>query len=198
MSETLILTKDLIVAKGSGRVCYNHPKDFSKIIKIAYPQVFYKNQNQIENIYYNYLKKHNISTTHIVKCYGYINTNLGKGLIFDKVCDYTGDISLYFTQYLDKVKNGSRVSLKNEESLVKELEKYILENNILFVDISLKNVLLCEYEQGKYKLIIIDGLGGTVLPRFIIQLFIKPYQRYKIKKMCKMFVNKFYSRLKKY
>ena len=56
--------------------------------------------------------------------------------------------------------------------------------------------LLCEYEQGKYKLIIIDGLGGTVLPRFIIQLFIKPYQRYKIKKMCKMFVNKFYSRLK--
>ena len=106
-------------------------------------------QNQIENIYYNYLKKHNISTTHIVKCYGYINTNLGKGLIFDKVCDYTGDISLSFTQYLDKVKNGSRVSLKNEESLVKELEKYILENNILFVDISLKNVLLCYYSQER-------------------------------------------------
>ena len=42
MSETLILTKDLIVAKGSGRVCYNHPKDFSKIIKIAYLKFFIK------------------------------------------------------------------------------------------------------------------------------------------------------------
>lgn len=68
--------------KAVGRVCYNHPKDFSKIIKNCLSSSFYKNQNQIENIYYNYLKKHNISTTHIVKCYGYINTNLGKAFNF--------------------------------------------------------------------------------------------------------------------
>lgn len=188
MEETLVLTEDLIIAKGSAVICYEHPNDSSKIIKISHQKKFYKNQNQIENIYYNYLKKHNIPTTYIAKCYGYIDTNLGKGLVFEKVCDYNGNISIMFTDYL---KNNDRLALNYEEILMKDLETYILKNNILFLDISLKNILFSQYEKGKYKLIIIDGLGGVSLPKFILYLFIKPYQKYKITKMCKMFIDKY-------
>ena len=55
-------------------------------------------------------------------------------------------------------------------------------NNILFVDCGLHNILVQEYEHKKYRLIVIDGLGGRRIGwRFYLYLKSKLFTKYKIK-----------------
>jgi hypothetical protein len=186
MNEKLILTDKHFLSVGTGREVYNHPFDPSKIVKISISKKFYKNQNFIENIYYKYLKKNNLPLKNIVKCFGYINTNLGKGLVFEKVCDYNGNISKTLFQVIQNAEIPKNLIVE----LFKELQKEIIKNKILFIDSVLSNILFCEYEKDKYKLVIIDGLGGTNIFRFYLMLFISKYKKYKLNKSNHIILNK--------
>ncbi|RXK12365.1 hypothetical protein CP985_14515, partial [Malaciobacter mytili LMG 24559] len=80
----ILQNKDLL-QKGSERACYEHPFDKNKIIKIVYNQKGKNNQNDQELYYYNFLNKQNIDYNNISICYGKIDTNLGEGLVFEKI-----------------------------------------------------------------------------------------------------------------
>ncbi|OCL87906.1 hypothetical protein AAX26_01003 [Aliarcobacter thereius] len=187
---SVILKKDLFLARGGERDCYIHPLDDSKVIKIIYQEnglsSYNGKRNEIDYQYFRFLEESKMSFSNISKCYGYIDTNLGKGLIFDKVNDYTGTTSISF---LDIVKL-KKLSIKQEKELILELKEYIFKNNILFIDYELDNVLCCEYEQNKYRLIIIDGLGAKRIGfKFWLYLKSKTFTKYKIKKQWNKFVN---------
>ncbi|MDN5130966.1 YrbL family protein [Aliarcobacter butzleri] len=184
--NNIILSDNLFIKKGTGRVVYLHPYDDSKIIKISIEKKLYRDQNIIENIYYNYLTKYGIPMNNIVKCYGYVNTNLGKGLVFDKVCDYTGIISKTYSQAITNQDISKNILLK----LFNDLEEYIFLNDILFIDTAFRNIMCCEYERGKYKLIIIDGLGGSNILRFFLMLLSKKYKICRLKKAKDIMLNK--------
>ncbi|MCT7539499.1 PhoP regulatory network YrbL family protein [Aliarcobacter cryaerophilus] len=186
MNEKIVLTDDLFITKGTGRKIYSHPFDNSKIVKISTEKKIYRDQNIIENIYYNYLHKHNIDINNIVKCYGYVNTNLGKGLVFDKVCDYTGEISKTYSKAITNKNIAKETLLK----LFNDFEENILKNHILFMDTSFGNIMCCEYEKEKYKLIVIDGLGGTNILRFILMLYSDRYRTRRINKAKNIMFNK--------
>ena len=131
------------------------------------------------------MEKLKVPFSHISKCYGYIDTNLGKGLIFDKVFDYNGKISISF---LDTIIQN-KFTKYEENELVEDLKNYLFKNNILFIDIGLYNVLCCEYEEGKYRLIIIDGLGGRRTGiKFWLYLNSKIFTKYKIIKSWNRFL----------
>lgn len=51
------LNESLLIAKGGERACYLHPLDNSKVIKILYTQGNHNNQNKLEYIYINDLKR---------------------------------------------------------------------------------------------------------------------------------------------
>ncbi|WP_201523731.1 YrbL family protein [Aliarcobacter butzleri] len=186
MDKNVILSDNLFIKKGTGRVVYLHPYDNSKIIKISIEKKLYRDQNIIENIYYSYLFKCNIPMNNIAKCYGYVNTNLGKGLVFDKVCDYTGEISKTYSQAITNHDISKNILLK----LFNNLEEYIFLNDILFIDTALGNIMCCEYEKEKYKLIIIDGLGGSNILRFFLMLLSKKYKIRRLKKAKDIMLNK--------
>ncbi|MPL90793.1 hypothetical protein SDC9_36849 [bioreactor metagenome] len=186
MDKNVILIDNLFIKKGTGRVVYLHPYDNSKIIKISIEKKLYRDQNIIENIYYSYLFKRNIPMNNIVKCYGYVNTNLGKGLVFDKVCDYTGVISKTYSQAITNQNISKDILLK----LFNDLKQYISLNDILFIDTAFGNIMCCEYEKGKYKLIIIDGLGGSNILRFFLMLLSKKYKIRRLKKAKDIMLNK--------
>ncbi|MEV9499877.1 YrbL family protein [Aliarcobacter butzleri] len=186
MDKNVILIDNLFIKKGTGRVVYLHPYDNSKIIKISIEKKLYRDQNIIENIYYSYLFKRNIPMNNIAKCYGYVNTNLGKGLVFDKVCDYTGVISKTYSQAITNQNISKDILLK----LFNDLKQYISLNDILFIDTAFGNIMCCEYEKGKYKLIIIDGLGGSNILRFFLMLLSKKYKIRRLKKAKDIMLNK--------
>ena len=183
------LTKDDCIARGGERDCYIHPLDSTKVIKIThgYSDEASRNQNDLEYKYFEYLKKLNKPFSHITKCYGYIDTNLGKGIVSDKVYDYNGKISMTF---LDTI-TQNKFTKDEENSLVEDLKDYLFKNNILFIDINFSNIYCCEYEKGKYRLMIIDGLGAIRLGiKFWLYLKSELFTKYKIRKQWKKFYRK--------
>lgn len=174
------LKDEFFLSKGSERSVYVHPKDENKVIKILYNQKSKNNQNEIEYKYYKYLENKKVSFEHITKCYGWINTNLGKGLIFDKV---------EATQLTYFIKN----KLLDEEDLkllLEDLKLYLEKNQILFTDVATLNVMCKKISENNYKLIIIDGLGPK-RDGFKSFLYLKfnLYKKYKIRKQWKTFLN---------
>lgn len=186
MSKKLNLTKELFVASGGERDVYQHPIDSTKLIKVLSKDlVGNRNQNDLDYKYFKFLEKKKIQFTHIPKCYDYLDTNLGKGLVVDKVCDYNGNISISFLDVVMK----ELFFIDTQNKLVEDLRTYLFNNNILFIDIGLYNVLCCEYEEGKYRLVIIDGLGGRRAGvKFWLYLNSKIFTKYKIKKSWNRFL----------
>ena len=192
MDEKIILKDEHFIAQGGERICYLHPLDNTKVIKIISPRdrvlAYNGERNLIEYKYFNFLDKLNIPFTHITKCYSYIDTNLGEGLVFDKVYDYNGEISKTF---LELVKFGN-ITKEQEENLISELKEYIIGNNILFIDYAFGNILCCEYDKNRYKLVIIDGLGAKRCGfKFWLYLNSKIYTKYKVRVQWNRFIKRY-------
>ncbi len=189
MKEIINLTNELFIASGGERNVYQHPLDSSKVIKILYKKdgiyAYGGSRNKIEHKYFRFLEKSKIPFTHISRCYNYLDTNLGKGLVYDKVCDYDGKLSRSFLKVIRK-----RLLKEDEENLlINEFKEYIFKYNILFIDCELHNIFCCEYEKEKYRLIIIDGLGAKRKGfKFWLYLHSKIYTKYKVKSQWKIFV----------
>ncbi len=178
----MTLDDTLILGKGNLRLCYLHPDDSSKVIKVAYKDQNVRNQNEVEEIYYKYLEKKGVSFSHLTRCYGTINVNGKKGLVFDRVIDSDGSMTLTFSEAVAmKV-----ITSEYARTLLDDLKEYLSKNSILFVDVNLDNIMCRHEENGSYTLIIIDGLGAR-RPGFKFWLYrhFPPYTAYKVKKvMC--------------
>lgn len=179
------LDEKLLLAKGSERSVYIHPKDETKVIKVLYNQKNKNNQNELEYNYYDYLKRREISFEHISNCYGWIGTNLGKGLIFDRILSYDNSEAKQLTYFI----KNKLLTIDEESLLLEELRYYLEKNQVLFTDVATLNVMCKKIYEDKYKLIIIDGLGPK---RKGIKSFlyskISFYNKYKIKKQWQKFL----------
>ncbi|PHO16786.1 hypothetical protein CPU12_13860, partial [Malaciobacter molluscorum LMG 25693] len=82
----ILLNNIEAIGKGTNRLCFIHPQDENKCIKITYSNDFSESLKEIK--YYKFLQKKNISWKFLVKYYGSVETSLGKGEIFDLVRDY--------------------------------------------------------------------------------------------------------------
>lgn len=182
----ITLTKSLLIAKGGERDCYLHPEDNTKVIKIVHKTEEHNNQNELEYSYMKYIKKRkDLDLSQITDCYGYVSTNLGKGLVFDRVLDFDGTASKSFRYYLaNKI-----IPLDEQELLITELKNYLEENLILFVDTSLTNIFCPKISEDSYKLIIVDGLGAKRTGiKFTLYKISKAYTKYKIKRQWDKFM----------
>ncbi len=70
--EVVNLTQKHFIAKGSERECYTHPKYHDKVIKIQISNTTNRNQNNLDEFYYDYLSSKNVSYKHIARYYGKI------------------------------------------------------------------------------------------------------------------------------
>jgi len=182
----ITLNDSLLLGKGGERACYAHPNDLNKVIKIVFCKESHNEQNKLEQIYYNDLHKHNKNLSHIVDCHGSVQTNLGEGLVFDRVLDYDGTPSKSFRFYLAQ----KLIDLNTQKELIDELKNYLFKNSILFVDTSLTNIFAQKISQNNYKLIIIDGLGAKRVGfKFWLLRHCPLYRKYKIYKQWRKFMS---------
>ena len=180
------LDKEFLLGEGGERLVYIHPNDNNKVIKILKKGLKKHNfQNELEFKYYNFLTKKNRDFSNITKCFGYVDTNLGKGLVFERVIDYDGKDSKYFKYYLKK----HFFSEDQEKNLLNELKIFLVNNQILFIDCNTQNIFCKKLSEDKYKLIIYDGLGAR-RDSIKLSLYMKSklYTKYKIKKQWKLFI----------
>lgn len=175
----LILEDKYLIAKGGERACYIDPRDNTRVIKVLYIKSEDNRQNELEYIYMNYLEKKKKDLSAVTKCYGYIDTDQGEGLVFDRVLDYDLETSKSFRYYMVH----KLIDIETQKQLLSELKKYLVQNGILFVDTSLTNIFCQKLSENEYKLIIVDGLGAKRMGlKFWLYRHCSLYAKYKIKR----------------
>ena len=193
MQQILLTDKDLL-AKGGERACYIYPSDNTKVIKTIFAQGLHNNQNELEYTYMQYLERKGVDLSHITKCFGFVDTNIGKGLVYDRVIDFDNTPSKSFRYYVA----NKLLSQDTQEQLVEELRIYLNKNLILFVDTSLTNLFCQQYEKDKFRLIIIDGLGAKRTGvKFWLYRNSKIYTKYKIQRQWEKFIKMYKADIKR-
>src|SRR5690554_6890407 len=122
--KCFFLKSEDFFSSGSERDCYRLPGYQSLCVKIQHGREGKFRQNVQEYKYYKRLVKRGIDWSRITRCYGWVNTNLGKGLVFELVCDSNGEPSVTLKQYIQQ--NGFSDEVNHE---LKSLKEYLLENN---------------------------------------------------------------------
>lgn len=106
-------------AKGGNRLCFVHPDDPGKCIKVLLPGILAKRRgkapawkawfpkrhfddNQREYSAYQKLERRNqqVLWRHIPKCFGWCETDLGRGLVTELIRDRDGGIAQNLRKYL--------------------------------------------------------------------------------------------------
>ena len=178
-SLNLYLSDELLLAKGGERLCYLHPYDPTKVIKITSKKRVNRSQNKLDDVYHRYLMKSKKNLDQVTECFGFVETNLGKGLVFTRVLDYNGEASYS----LEDVINKKLVPIEHQRQLLRELMTYLSENQILFVDIGCSNIFCQQLSEHQYRFVIVDGLGARRLNyKYWLYVYIGFYRRFKIKK----------------
>ena len=174
--SSLDLTHAKILGRGNERICYLHPFDPSKVVKISFPQKG-RDQNHIDLIYSKFLTS--VGADCAPTCYGIIQTNLGEGLVCERIVNYDGSSSLTLQESVDK----EEISHGTLQHYLKALKKRIYADQIIIADISPANILFQRLSPKKSRLIIIDGLGGRHLGfKFWCYQKLFPLRWYKVRK----------------
>ena len=145
------------IASGKERTCFRHPQDPTRIVKISTGAEDIQSRREIA-FYEQLMRRRNFDYAHLPRYYGTVETNLGRGLVLDLICDADGEISNSLLWYLQ---NG--ISLAQAERLLAELKDYLLKNLVIFNhDLFSGNLLLQKADGREPRLIMIDGLGDVV------------------------------------
>ena len=181
------LNKTFLLNTGTNRACYIHPENQDICIKIDISQNTKETKRELR--YYRFLTNKNISYKMISKYYGSIDTNLGRGEMFELIRDYNGDVSQELDKYL-------KMPLQEQEKqyikkLLDEFKEYIFENKIYIKDLNSVNVVYQRLDKNSARLVVIDGLAHS----WYIHLFCQFSDAFLKKKITKSWT-KFLSTIK--
>jgi hypothetical protein len=151
------IVKSGLVGRGLHRDCYRHPQNKNLCIKIV---VHGNAQVQREKRYYRHLEKRGISWDMIPMFHGDIETNLGRGSVFDLVSDHDGSVSKTLEYYLssNKITEAHYNGLSNALYLLKD---YLLQQHIITMTLKPYNVSCKKMKSGSFRLFIVDNLGTS-------------------------------------
>lgn len=171
------LEASTLIGKGNERLCYLHPEDPGRVIKIAYRK--YRDQNEIDAIYYAHLEKQGIDFSQLTRCYGWIDIDDLKGLVFERIVNHDGSSPKTLTELV--LEGG--IDESELDAGLNQLQGYLEKNRIIFGDVSENNILCQQDADGHYRFFIVDGLGTRHLGfKFWMQRHCSPYIRYKLKR----------------
>ena len=198
---TLILSSLEPFAQGGNRLCFIHPSDKNKVIKVRRPDFSLEEKRRRKgglkrlrplSSFDDNLDEYKVMQSIdkslgdkaydcISRCYGFEDTDLGAGLVSDLVRDEDGHVSHTLKQYIWD--NGYT------ETCQKAVEKFTEDWVILRIpstDLLLHNIVVQLDSQANIKcLMVVDGLGESkLIPNWLTPEFIlnKKFRR-RIKKL---------------
>lgn len=169
-------------ARGGNRLCYIHPEKGSRCIKVRRPDFtladcrrkkgFPKNLRPLsyfdDNLEEFKVISHLLKTRgnevchHIYQCYGFVDTDLGRGLDTELIKDADGRISLSLKQFIWE--NGFDSACREAVVALTDFwMKYLIPSR----DLLTHNVVVqLDADNRISRLVVIDGLGSTGLVPF--------------------------------
>ena len=150
----------LVVGVGHHRACYIHPQDHSKCIKVVHNPCEHATQEiQRELAYYRHLDGYLKDWRGLPKYYGEVETNLGKGYVYDRIVDFDGKPSETMQQ---RYTAQSLPSLSSEmEKLIADLKQYLWDNHIVTMSIKPYNILCHRISENEIFPVVCDNIGSA-------------------------------------
>lgn len=150
MANLIELDDSLIIGKGSERVCYQHPNDSNLCIKIRYRIKRSRDESEREFEYAQRFVKQGLKVP-LALPVEWVETNLGRGLVFPLIRDDNGEIS----SALDRVEDKQLL-----EQVFTEFAQILLTNTISVTDLRIQNLVLQRTKTGP-RVVMVDGYGYT-------------------------------------
>jgi len=155
MSDTVSLSAQQFVAEGTDRKCFRHPSETNLCIKVLHPERrsgrFWREIN-----YYSSLRRRDTDFQHLTRFHGLIETNLGKGALFDLVLDDDARVSKSLDYYLAQNDSSFNAWIIDE---IERLKQDFYQQWIVFHDLNPTNILVKRLSFDEFRLIVIDGIG---------------------------------------
>ena len=150
------LERSLLISEGANRMCFRHPADSTKCIKI--PKLGGHRAQALECQYYRRLASNDISWDQLSRYHGVVETNLGKGYVYDLILDFDETISLPISDYLctEPVNNIDRRVIFDSLHTLKE---YLLANIIIVRNLRPYNILYKRINVQEGIAVLIDNIG---------------------------------------
>lgn len=190
---TLHLSKLKPFAQGGNRLCFVHPDNPRQCIKVRRPDFtledrrrkkgFPKNLKPLSSFDDNLEEAQVMSLLerrhrnkifqHVSHCYGFIETDLGAGLVSELIRDNNGNISQTLKKYL-----WDRGLTEDCKAALTNLCDFWEREAVPSRDLLLHNIVVqMRSEEQILRLVVIDGLGSAGLIPF--QWLPQPFQRQK-------------------
>lgn len=157
-NKLLVLNETLFIGKGRSRECYEHPEEKHLCVKVASDYKRSKRSIRREIGYFKRLKKRAKSFAMIAQYFSPVQTNKGKGEIYELIRDYDGTISKDLRYYLGCKDEKLQKEIKES---IEILRQYLLKEYILFSDLGVNNILLQNISPTESRLVAIDGIGDN-------------------------------------
>jgi len=157
VNSVLDLTDSPLLGKGSSRLCYLHPDDPGKCIKITYTRNPDVEKQELK--YYRRHQRRGISWEMLAKTYGSVETSAGSGVMFSLARDFDGSISRTLDRYLADDRLTPPATVLTE--LFSNFRSYMLRERIVVRELKPDNIVLQRLTPNQQRLILIDGLGNN-------------------------------------
>lgn len=156
------LSDPLVVGVGHHRACYIHPQDSKKCIKVIHNPCDHAMQEIRREIsYYGILNSRLKDWRGLPRFYGTIETNLGKGYVYDRIVDFDGKPS----QTIEQRYNSDNLPELHDElrALIDTLRRYVRDNLIVTMSIKPYNILCHRISETEIFPVICDNIGTSSL-----------------------------------
>lgn len=180
----------LVVGVGRHRACYIHPEDASKCIKVVHnPGEHAFQEIKRELAYYKHLESYLKDWSGLPRFYGEVETNLGRGFVYDRIVDFDGRPS----QSIEQRYNQDNLNQLHEElsRLIDRLRRYLWDNRIVTMSIKPYNVLCHRISASEIVPVVCDNIGSaSVFPiEYVCPWFCHKRQERQFKRFICLFLN---------
>jgi hypothetical protein len=96
----------------------------------------------------------------LARFHGNIETNRGKGAVFELIRDYNGTVSKTLEQYLSVI-NEKNLNYRELSRALPLLKQYLLKWKIVTMSLKPQNIVYKKINESKGVLVVIDNIGNS-------------------------------------
>ena len=174
-------------ARGGNRLCFVHPQDPARCLKVRRPDFSLEQLRRGKNIFKRLRPLHSFDDNaeeyrviqqmqkhhgpgvfrHVYRCFGFVDTDLGTALDCELIRDASGAVSISLKQYLWE--KGDTAEFRRSLS---EFTDFLRTSMIATRELLAHNIAVQQDGERIERLVLIDGLGSpNLLPyRWLPQL----------------------------
>lgn len=153
------LGPELLVGRGLHRECYQHPQDPGLCVKVLMSARGQSEASREEH-YLTLLRRRGISWSALPRFHGTVETNAGKGWVFDLIRDEDGPVSATLHDYL-KDEEKTEAVFSGLKKALPELKETLVGECIVTMNIKAKNIVYCRSTDASGRLVVIDNIGNS-------------------------------------